>query len=494
MKRSLLARSQRYLLWLGVLPLLLALVSYRTSYEHIESVRETLSTNDFLQRLIELLSTLKDAETGQRGYLLTGQPAYLAPYTSAEESIPSQLSRIDSLAQSHGLQQQQVSKLHWLVEAKMAELRLTIHLQQQSEPAAALAEVRTGRGQAYMSELRDLINQIVKKQRADFERKLNDQRRSQQVLEAVLAIGVGLGFLLLFLAFRFGTLYARERERAEQEVQRTNASLELRVQERTLELETRTKELEAKKAELERSNEDLLQFAYISSHDLQEPLRTIASYVGLLAKRYSGQLDERANEYIQFAVEGAGRMQNLINDLLRYARAGTQPPETKQVPAGRIVQTALNNLRAAIVASKAAVHVHDLPVIFADETKLTQVVQNLIANAIKFQKPGLSPEVTVQASYESHEWVFSISDNGIGFDEKYTDRIFQVFQRLHGVGKYPGTGIGLAICRRILEHHGGRLWARSELGVGSTFFFSIPGPRDPPLSAETVPGQVTDSK
>jgi light-regulated signal transduction histidine kinase (bacteriophytochrome) len=255
-------------------------------------------------------------------------------------------------------------------------------------------------------------------------------------------------------------LYKTERDRAEAEIRHANENLELRVKRRT--------------AELERSNEDLLQFAYVASHDLQEPLRTVGSYIGLLARRYGHQLDETAQSYMQFAVDGAERMQTLINDLLLYSRAGTQAVNVSKVPAEQIVAAALRNLEVSIRESGAVIRYGNLPTILADETKLTQVFQTLLANGIKFHKPDTVPQVTIGAKRESDNWVFSVSDNGIGFEEKYAARIFQVFQRLHGMGKYPGNGIGLAISKRIIEHHGGRLWAESKLGEGSSFFFSLP--------------------
>ena len=271
------------------------------------------------------------------------------------------------------------------------------------------------------------------------------------------------------MVFRTSKLYTEERDRAEVEIRRANENLELRVQQRT--------------AELERSNEDLLQFAYIASHDLQEPLRTVGSYIGLLARRYGNLLDDTAQVYMRFATEGAARMQTLINDLLLYSRAGTQALQTRQVSAEQIVNTALRNLDASIQETGAVVSFSSLPSIVADETKIVQVFQNLIGNAIKFRKPAEAPEVTIGAKRESDHWVFSVSDNGVGFDEKYTDRIFQVFQRLHGVGKYPGNGIGLAITKRIVEQHGGRLWAKSRLGEGSCFSFTVPG-GTPEIEAE----------
>jgi PAS domain S-box-containing protein len=239
----------------------------------------------------------------------------------------------------------------------------------------------------------------------------------------------------------------------------------------------RTEELlEKKSAELQRSNQELEQFAYIASHDLQEPLRMVSSYVQLLAKRYQGKLDADADEFIGYAVDGATRMQRLINDLLLYSRVGTRGKPFEPIDSYQALAAALDNLQLALVDSGAAVSHGPLPTVMADGSQLTQLFQNLVGNAIKFHGEA-PPQVHVSARRQDKEWLFSVRDNGIGIAREDFERIFVIFQRLHGRGDYPGTGIGLAVCKRIVERHGGKIWLESEPGQGTTFLFTLPAPR-----------------
>lgn len=295
------------------------------------------------------------------------------------------------------------------------------------------------------------------------------------VTSALMVAGIAL-IAPLFLSIK----------RSEEALQKARNELEIRVQERTIELSRANEALHAeiverKQAEkeikryatdLKISNDELQQFAYVASHDLQEPLRMISSYLQLIEYRYKDKLDKDADEFIAYAVDGAKRLQNLIDGLLEYSRVGTKGKSFELVDCGFILEQALINLKVAIAESGTLITHDPLPTVLADSTQIVQLFQNLIGNAIKFRgKETL--RVHISAELKENEWVFSLRDNGVGIESQYRERIFNIFQRLHG-REYSGTGIGLAICKRIAERHGGRIWVESEPGKGSTFYFTIP--------------------
>lgn len=229
----------------------------------------------------------------------------------------------------------------------------------------------------------------------------------------------------------------------------------------------------SQRQELARSNTELQQFAYIASHDLQEPLRMVISYLQLIERRYADKLDADAHDFIKYAVDGANRMRMLISDLLTYSRIGTRGRTFQPVDCTEVVERAIANLKVAIDESHAVITFKDLPTLEVDPTQLTQLFQNLISNAIKFRADA-PPLVQISAQRQESEWLLSVQDQGIGLDPEYADRIFVIFQRLHNRVEYPGTGIGLAVCRKIVERHGGKIWVQSEPGKGATFYFTLP--------------------
>ncbi len=310
------------------------------------------------------------------------------------------------------------------------------------------------------------------------------------------ALGSSLELTRQALQGLFDELEARNRELnadvarrivVEQELQRYRDHLEELVKARTAALDASNQQLEVEIGErrhaeivlqrqteaLQRSNAELEQLAYVASHDLQEPLRMVGSYLQLLERRYKDRLDEDAHDFIGFAVDGAQRMQALINDLLSYSRVGTRPHPVEPVDCNALMDVVLRTLRVAIEESGATVQYSELPTLPADASQLTQLLQNLVGNAIKF-RGETPPVVQVSAERQGDNWQFAVRDNGIGIAPEYFERIFVLFQRLHGRRSYAGTGIGLAICKKIVERHGGRIWVESQPGAGTTFRFTLP--------------------
>jgi len=238
-------------------------------------------------------------------------------------------------------------------------------------------------------------------------------------------------------------------------------------------VQERTRELVSRESELVRSNTELEQFAYIASHDLREPLRKIKSYTELLAEDYQHQLDEKADKYINYITDGASRMQVLISDLLTYSRVGKGDLIVEPTGLESIVEQVLQDLSLTIKENDARVTVKPLPTLLANPQQMTQLFQNLIANAIRYRREA-TPTILIQSEFKDNQWLISVQDNGIGIKSQNFERIFAIFQRLHSRDKYPGTGIGLAVCQKIVERHRGHIWVESEFGVGTTFLFTLP--------------------
>jgi signal transduction histidine kinase len=289
-------------------------------------------------------------------------------------------------------------------------------------------------------------------------------REEGRAYARLVAIVVLLPLLMITWAYAWWAISRRieEHQRAESELRRTAD-------------------------ELGRSNAQLEQFAYVASHDLQEPLRSIASYAQLLALRYEGKLDGNADDFIRYVVDGAKRMRTLIDDLLAYSRLARDHKPLESTDCNAVVSLVLGDLAASIKERRAQVTCDGLPTLTADPSLLSHMFQNLIQNALKFAG-AQAPAIHVSATRQLGEWVFSVRDNGIGIKPEYAERIFLIFQRLHTRDEYPGNGMGLAICKKIAEHHGGRIWVESEPGKGSIFFFTIPAERAAPVALEARAG------
>jgi signal transduction histidine kinase len=354
---------------------------------------------------------------------------------------------------------------------------------------ARLSEARThlNRGIAAVRESVQVLLQVAARISTDLDR----QRRQLDYIAFIACLLAALATALMEMNRRDN----RKRLAAEGSLYDAHAALEAHAQDlqhanRKLqdEIEQRTRseqDLATRSEELERSNAELERFAYVASHDLQEPLRAVASHVQILQEDYKGKLDAEADESIRHAVEGAAHMRLLINDLLAYSRIGRKNEALQPTSAENALSTALRQLEISIGEANATiVREQPLPEVLADPTQLIQLFQNLIGNAIKFRGKA-APQVTIGVESKGEDWVFCVRDNGIGIAPEHAERIFAPFERLHGRHEYPGTGIGLAICKKIVERHGGRIWVESEVGAGCAFFFTIDRSLKPAIPGES---------
>jgi signal transduction histidine kinase/CHASE3 domain sensor protein len=544
-----------------------------------------------------LLASATDAETGERGYIITGQEDYLEPYQSAMQNVSRALGELRRLTADDPVQQRRLGLLDPLLAERLAVLKQGIEVRRQGF-LAAQAVVLNGRGKQLHDRIRGAVAEMEATEHALLLEREAVERQASTLARIVIIGGSMLAVVVVASAlFVIGQAFMATR-RAETALQESRDQLDARVKQRTSELaraneslrdsEARFRALvtassdvvyrmspdwsemrqlrgrefladtetpsgtwlqkyihpddqsrvmavineairtqlvfelehrvlrvdgslgwtfsravplkdangeitewfgaatditERKRAEealalkaqeLARSNADLEQFAYVASHDLKEPLRAVGGCVRLLQRRYGGKLDDRADEFIHHAIDGATRMEGLIDGLLAFSRVGTRGGKFEAVECEKALDTALRNLAVAIQESDAVVSQDPLPTVSADASQMVSLFQNLIGNALKFRRVA-PPRIHVRAQSDGTHWRFAVRDNGIGIDSQYFGRIFGIFQRLHTRREYPGTGIGLAICKKIVERHGGRIWVESAAGEGTTFYFTLEG-------------------
>lgn len=541
---------------------------------------DVAETRNILETTEDLLAAVTDAETGQRGFILTGEDRYLDPYNSAIKIIPGLLSQLDNATQRYRSQYDRVSSLKSLIPEKLEEMRSTIQMRREKDGlAAALSVFRTDQGKQAMEQIRANCKTIETEEYAKLSTRSNDAARHGKRTRLISTLGSAL--LVIFLLLSSGALARamvrrdqaiselieskRQMEQIRDLLQTTLTSiadavvvtdlqgkitfinpvaLELTGRTETDALgqpvalvcrlidETTGKPIEdlvnrslggdavdkpdaqavnlvamsgrripvdergaplrngqgetigavfvfrditaRREAEyaLVRSNEDLQQFAFAASHDLKTPLRTVVNFAQLLAARYRGRLDSEADEFIGFIVNAGRQMGQLLDALLEYSRSGEIIDKPRLLGAGDALESALANLRAEIDETGAVITHGPLPALVIDELHLRQLFQNLVGNAIKYRSSAV-PKVHVSADQRGEDWMFSVHDNGMGIEPRHHDQIFGVFKRLHGA-EFPGAGIGLASCRRIVERCGGRIWVASQPDQGSTFYFTLP--------------------
>ncbi|GCD19681.1 histidine kinase [Cellulomonas algicola] len=459
---------------------------------------------------------LVDAETSVRGYALTGDEVTLEPYQRALEDDLS-FRVLAEREREHGADPELTAAAQAAADAGARwneEFAQPTMAQVASEGTASVTSEEIEAGRQLFDEARvqaDAYITLLRDRRAEAVDELSHWMlvaALSVILLVVAAIGVGVA---LWVALRrwvlepLGELAADARAVASGElahpvdttgpgeiadladdVERMRVALvtEVRaVEQSRSEIAEAHDQLTAQAEELRRSNRDLEQFAYVASHDLQEPLRKVASFTQLLQKRYGGQLDERADQYIDFAVDGAKRMQRLINDLLGFSRVGRHGGEVTDVDLDAAFAEAVDNLEERIAETGAVVTHDPLPTVRGEEALLVQLFQNVIGNAVKFRAPDRVPHVHVSARQVGDEWELECRDNGIGIDAQYAERVFVIFQRLHAKDVYEGTGIGLALCKKIVEFHGGRIWIEPTQDVGTRILWTLPAPAFDTLTA-----------
>jgi signal transduction histidine kinase len=405
-----------------------------------------------------LLLLCTNAQVGERGFLLTGDEKDLIPLREAQAFLPSQIDLCRTYAKDRLDLAPQVSHIIQDVRTQFTESDTTLNLARSGSFVEALAVVKSGRGEVTMTDLRNSVAEFQKQLDHIREQYLDHQQSINQLAFIFFLLGTATMVVVLAWLYRALITFIQEREDAQAQLQALNTELEQRIDERTRELQD--------------SNEELQQFAYVASHDLQEPLRTITSFTQLLANRYQAKLDEDADEFIGYIVTSSRRMTELINGLLALVRLRKAGQGSSSVAFQSLLEEAEACLQAAIRESGARIECSPLPSLVVDKVQLTQVLQNLISNAIKYKRDE-PPLIQIGARRENNQWIFSVADNGQGFEKQYAERIFGIFQRLHG-REVEGTGMGLSITRKIIERHGGRIWAESAPGVGSTFYFSLP--------------------
>jgi signal transduction histidine kinase len=464
---------------------------------------------------IRMQMAMLNQETGVRGYALTGDRQFLQPYTDGVATERQSVPRLRELLAGEPRLRADLAATERAIEAWRRDYGTVVIEQVARNGPGPEASATAARGKGAFDAVRAtwaVQNGHLAQARTDGRDDLHRTRAVRNwvltgllvvllvtagLLAVLLHYAVGRPLRILRLSSRrvadgdfdhvisaHGPADVRDLARAVDAMRgRIKAALDQSTEREKI-LQRQTAELDAQTVELRRSNAELEQFAYVASHDLQEPLRKVASFSQMLERRYADQLDDRARQYIGFAVDGAKRMQVLINDLLTFSRVGRLHQQQQTLALGEPLERALANLDDALTSSGARVDAPgDLPEVTGDPTLLTMLWQNLVGNAVKFRSPDRDPVVRIACEREDDLWHLTVTDNGIGIPPEYREKIFVIFQRLHGRDAYTGTGIGLALCKKIVEYHGGRIWLDPEHPDGARFHFTLPA-LDPPAAGQ----------
>ncbi|MEL0633991.1 ATP-binding protein [Pseudoalteromonas carrageenovora] len=446
--------------------------------QSLTQTQKSLDNTNMLTTAIEKLHlSIVQAESGQRGYLLTEEDDYLTPYYDTLAQLESQTELVKSLHSEIDGQAPRIAELLILVRSKMKELKTTVNLALDDKERRAIYLLNTHKGRELYKDIRAKVNDVLDREllfKVSHFSKLAKIKNEAKITFAITAVTSGLLIIGMFVMTR---LNLRNAAQYRVDLEKQNETLASKVSERT-------QELTLYSDELSRSNRELEEFAFVASHDLQEPLRKIQAFSDRLETMFKDELGEKGIDYIGRMKNAAQRMSNLINDLLEFSRVTTRGKDFDDTDLNGVVADILSDLEIAIKESNAQVNVDELPVIQADKSQMQQLFLNLLSNAVKFRKAGTTPRIDItyedvnefseELNVDTQWQVVTIKDNGIGFSQEYADKIFVPFQRLHGRSEYKGTGIGLSVCRRIVERHGGIINAQSIEGEGATFTIKLP--------------------
>lgn len=434
-----------------------------------------IHTHEVLDEIRDVLASLAAAESSQRSYLISGDKSYLNPYQQSAAVAQSHLARIKAATVDNPIQQERLRELQALVAARLISLRDGVLIRDREGVEGAARYVLAGKGRREMERIRSLLDAMKGTEMGLL--KIRDKESSVSYHAALVTqwITTVLGLGLVAAGYWLTARELETRRRGVEALNRANDELEARVEERTADLEQANESLH-------RSNRELEQFASVASHDLQEPLRKIQAFGDRLQTRCADQLGDQGRDYLSRMLNSATRMRSLIDSLLSFSRVTTKAQPFVPVDLALTTSEVVSDLEDRIEKAGGSVEVGDLPTIDADPLQMRQLMQNLIGNGLKFARPGEAPAVRVSSEVlpppegdgEIPCCQLRVSDNGIGFEEVYLDRIFELFQRLHSRQEYEGTGMGLAICRKIVERHGGSITAKSAPGAGATFLVTLP--------------------
>jgi signal transduction histidine kinase len=449
---------------------ILGFFSIRSVANDQEQVNISLRNINLIQ---ELLVEVLRAEAGQRGYLLTSMETYAEPYYQAMQIMDEKLTNLGA-TQLDAEQSNRYYELQLLIRQRLEVLVKNFELLRDVSQREAVQGVMSHHGLKLMYDINEMATVMEQHERELLEVRLQTAQQGRIGAFFLILTSNLVGLLLVFVSMMLVRTGMKKEQQFLANLQEAKEGLEHKVEERTYALQHFSNELK-------RSNRELQDFAFVASHDLQEPLRKIRAFGDRLRQSYAGELGEQGADYIQRMQNASARMSRLIDDLLSFSRITTKAKPFLPVSLNKVAEEVLEDLEVAIQESGAEIHIGKLPEIDADLFQMKQLFQNLLSNAIKFRKPDVTPRISVTTAREENTYSTSgadlvtirFTDNGIGFDEVYLDRIFLPFQRLHGKSEYSGTGIGLAICRRVAERHGGGLTAVSKIGEGSTFIVTL---------------------